>query len=93
MACQAGKPSSTCYTEECSRFAPPGNHESKKKSGTCRQSTLDRFIGRADPTPQQQSLCSEELGDERVSHVDIDAEAAKTWIYPGSICNFYLFWR
>ncbi|KAF3445456.1 hypothetical protein FNV43_RR10632 [Rhamnella rubrinervis] len=85
VACQTGKPSSTSCTEESSRFAPPGNHENNKKTGTARQSTLDKFIGKAVPRLHQESLDIAERGDERVSDIGIDAEAAKTWIYPVNI--------
>lgn len=88
MACQTGKPSSSsCNLKD---------HESKKKkTGTSRQSSLHEFVGKAVPRPQQErSWDTVERGDERVPHIEIDSEAAKTWIYPGFIYNlseiFYL---
>ncbi|KAM2027680.1 hypothetical protein ACFX1T_019937 [Malus domestica] len=92
---QASRPSST--SDQSSHFAPPPSNintpvqnpiapipGNKKKAGTSRQSTLDKFIGRPPPgirDVEERNLdCSE--GDGRVSCVPIDAEAAKTWMYP-----------
>lgn len=82
VACQTGKPSSSSCNLE--------NHESekkKKKNGSnSRQSTLHEFVGKEVPRPQKErSWDTVERGDERVCDVEIDAEAAKTWIYPGLI--------
>ncbi|KAM1734734.1 hypothetical protein ACFX11_020166 [Malus domestica] len=92
---QASRPSST--SDQSSHFAPPPSNintpvqnpiapipGNKKKAGTSRQSTLDKFMGRPPPgirDVEERNLdCSE--GDGRVSCVPIDAEAAKTWMYP-----------
>ncbi|XP_038996507.1 DEAD-box ATP-dependent RNA helicase FANCM-like isoform X5 [Hibiscus syriacus] len=70
-----------------SHFAPPPlSHTSKKN--TSRQSTLDRFIGKVGPRPPEYNRTVEGYVDaeaEEVSSVRIDAEAAKTWIYPVNV--------
>ncbi|XP_015579449.2 DEAD-box ATP-dependent RNA helicase FANCM isoform X1 [Ricinus communis] len=56
-----------------------------KKPGACKQSTLERFIGktvRPDPPPGNPTVIDDENG---VSCIEIDAEAAKTWIYPVNV--------
>lgn len=71
--------------------------KNKKKHETCKQSTLDSFIGKMGPriiepkNIQQQDRDDVGVveGDERVSCIEIDAEAAKTWIYPGHIYYFF----
>lgn len=82
-----------------SHFAPPDSNAScsktKQKAGVSRQSTLDKFVAKAGPPRRQSQNRGADLrdqdgveGDERVSCIDIDAEAAKTWIYPG-----FFFWE
>lgn len=67
MACEIKKPSTS--SNLCS---------------TSKQSTLDKFLGKVQFNQcQQQSNEPEPESDEKVCYVDIDAEAAKTWIYPG----------
>lgn len=70
-----------------------------KKPWAYKQSTLDSFIGKGvglenpaenpvvDDLVQQVAVEGEV---ERVSDVEIDAAAAKTWIYPGHIHGFFL---
>ncbi|KAL4324325.1 hypothetical protein GQ457_11G011450 [Hibiscus cannabinus] len=65
---------------------PPVPHISKKD--TSRQSTLDKFIGKVGPRPPEYNRMVEGYVDveaEEVSSVHIDAEAAKTWIYPVNV--------
>ncbi|KAI8531136.1 hypothetical protein RHMOL_Rhmol11G0114000 [Rhododendron molle] len=64
-----------------------------------RQSTLDRFIQKAGPSVRSEDRIDREIdqdwveeidldkfqGNGRVSYVEIDAEAAKTWIYPANV--------
>lgn len=96
---QASKPSTSLPDQSSHFAPPPNNppiqnsvasiSENMKKPGSSRQTTLDQFIGRACPRPQPESRdvqehnrdCNE--GDGRVSSVQIDTEAAKTWMYPG----------
>ncbi|XP_020536105.1 DEAD-box ATP-dependent RNA helicase FANCM isoform X2 [Jatropha curcas] len=66
-----------------------------KKSGACKQSTLDMFIGKGlGPGPRPGNSMVDDLNqqvgvegndDERASYVEIDPEAAKTWIYPVNV--------
>ncbi|KAL5559339.1 hypothetical protein UlMin_035550, partial [Ulmus minor] len=78
VACETAKATSTS-----SPIAPPDNLDNyKKKPGTSRQSTLDRFVV---SKPQPESWDVGEPCDERVPNVEIDAEAAKSWIYPVNI--------
>ena len=93
---RANNPSSTTINQaSSSNFTPPVNilnnssYYSCIKTGTCKQSTLDKFIGRANPpvnpTVEVRHLQGNGIinSDGRPCCVEIDAEAAKTWIYPG----------
>lgn len=93
-ACQVSKlPSTSSCLEQPSPFAPPNNHDEKKKSGTSssRQSTLHEFVGKAKvvPRPQVKVFQEQHFGNERLPAVQIDVQAAKTWIYPGRFFNLY----
>ncbi|KAK8542499.1 hypothetical protein V6N12_015095 [Hibiscus sabdariffa] len=71
-----------------SHFAPPPPLPRVSKKDTSRQSTLDRFIGKVGPRPPEYNRMIEGYVDveaEEVSSVHIDAEAAKTWIYPVNV--------
>lgn len=63
---------------------------SKKSNGVSRQATLDNFIGRSfmRTEPDSSAIGVEEQirvdCNDAGSCVEIDAEAAKTWMYPGS---------
>lgn len=77
-ACQSSKPSTSNSTNFnlCSK--------ANKKPSTSKQSTLDKFFGNVGPKPQGTEEFNEGSSfDESLCHVQIDAEAAKTWIYPG----------
>lgn len=70
----------------------PFSKENEKR-GTSRQSTLHRFIVNPNAKPRKISLDVEQpvedpsLVEHSVGLVDIDEEAAKTWIYPGESLN------
>ncbi|KAJ0024974.1 hypothetical protein Pint_07664 [Pistacia integerrima] len=52
---------------------------------TSKQSTLDKFLGKVQFNQRRQQFNEHEPepeSDEKICYVDIDAEAAKTWIYP-----------
>ncbi|GLT75317.1 hypothetical protein SLA2020_470510 [Shorea laevis] len=79
--------------ENSNGFRPEGE---RKPGGSSRQSTLDRFMGRvvgpSRPSSENHRKfedrdpeCVVVEGDERVPSIDIDAGAAKTWIYPVNI--------
>lgn len=70
-----------------------------------RQSTLDRFIQKAGPSARPDDQIDREIDQDnveeterddkfqrsgRASYVEIDTEAAKTWIYPGFV-HYYTF--
>ncbi|KAM7279588.1 hypothetical protein ACFE04_006722 [Oxalis oulophora] len=55
------------------------------KPSTSRQTTLDRFIEKAGPSRVPEVQPIENPVEWASSSVDIDAEAAKTWIYPVNI--------
>ncbi|KAH9757852.1 DEAD-box ATP-dependent RNA helicase FANCM [Citrus sinensis] len=79
-ACQSSKPSTSNSTNFnlCSK--------ANKKPSTCKQSTLDKFFGNLGPKPQGAEEFNEGSSfDESLCHVQIDAEAAKTWIYPVNV--------
>ncbi|KDO83873.1 hypothetical protein CISIN_1g037446mg, partial [Citrus sinensis] len=79
-ACQSSKPSTSNSTNFnlCSK--------ANKKPSTCKQSTLDKFFGNLGPKPQGTEEFNEGSSfDESLCHVQIDAEAAKTWIYPVNV--------
>lgn len=89
MAYQVTKPS-TSLADETPNFAEKG-YNKKKKPGTSRQFTIHKYLGKEEtPRPQFEDPkigkndgdCFE--GEEGMSCTDIDAEAAQTWIYPGS---------
>ncbi|KAI4332333.1 hypothetical protein L6164_017253 [Bauhinia variegata] len=93
-ACQLTNPSTSIISESCdvAENSKIWGSKREKKPGASRQSTLDKFVGKEEkPKPQfeigdngeQHRDCVE--GDETVSFVDIDAEAAKTWIYPVNV--------
>ncbi|XP_011001109.1 PREDICTED: putative ATP-dependent RNA helicase mfh2 [Populus euphratica] len=98
-ACErANDPSSTTINQaSSSNFTPPVNilnhssYYSCTKTGTCKQSTLDKFIGRASPPVKPTVEVRHHQGngiinsDGRPCCVEIDAEAAKTWIYPVNV--------
>ncbi|OMP00248.1 hypothetical protein COLO4_12801 [Corchorus olitorius] len=93
-ACQTSKPSSN---NSSSHFPPPPSAHIPKRNaamatavGTSKQSTLDKFIARVGPRPASDKHQTVEPevdveGDYRVASVDIDMEAAKTWIYPVNV--------
>ncbi|XWS24799.1 hypothetical protein CRYUN_Cryun27aG0015700 [Craigia yunnanensis] len=86
-ACENTKSSSSTSS---SHFAPPPLLAQISKKNTSRQSTLDRFIGTVGPRPPSDNHRTVEVEvdvecDERVASVDIDTEAAKTWIYPVNV--------
>ncbi|KAH9692064.1 DEAD-box ATP-dependent RNA helicase FANCM [Citrus sinensis] len=79
-ACQSSKPSTSNSTNFnlCSK--------ANKKPSTSKQSTLDKFFGNVGPKPQGTEEFNEGSSfDESLCHVQIDAEAAKTWIYPVNV--------
>jgi Fanconi anemia group M protein len=94
---RANNPSSTTINQasSSSNFTRPVNilnnssYYSCTKIGTCKQSTLDKFIGRANPPVNPTVEVRHHQGngiinsDWRPCCVEIDAEAAKTWIFPG----------
>ncbi|XP_034896899.1 DEAD-box ATP-dependent RNA helicase FANCM isoform X1 [Populus alba] len=95
---RANNPSSTTINQaSSSNFTPPVNilnnssYYSCTKTGTCKQSTLDKFTGRANPpvnpTVEVRHLQGNGIinSDGRPCCVEIDAEAAKTWIYPVNV--------
>lgn len=101
MACETAKPSTSHADQFISHFTTPVSNASsskaKQKAGVSRQSTLDKFVAKAGPQRPQSQNRGPELrdqdgveGDERVSCIDIDAEAAKTWTYPGYFSQFFL---
>ncbi|CAK7344911.1 unnamed protein product [Dovyalis caffra] len=104
VACERAKnPSSSSsstannHAPSSSSFTPPVNvnnsYYSTKKTGTCKQSTLDKFIGKVGHVnlPVNRTFEVRHLqdnginGDNRPSCIEIDAEAAKTWIYPVNV--------
>ncbi|XP_061945485.1 DEAD-box ATP-dependent RNA helicase FANCM-like isoform X3 [Populus nigra] len=98
-ACErANNPVSTTINQaSSSNVTPPVNilnnssYSSFTKTGTCKQSTLDKFIGRANPPVKPTVEVRHHQGngiinsDGRPCCVEIDAEAAKTWIYPVNV--------
>ena len=83
MACQTTKPSISCSD----------NYKPKLS----KQSTLDKFISPAGAVPPLENGDtldrdkSNLVGDEGLCCIDVDAEAAKTWIYPGSVNSQSMF--
>lgn len=94
MACQTAKPC-TPRPDQFSHFAPTISNfhysKNKKRAVPSRQSTLDKFVAKAGPprprSEEPDQDCAQ--GDEGVGYIDIDADAAKTWIYPGSMFVFF----
>ncbi|OWM67462.1 hypothetical protein CDL15_Pgr028325 [Punica granatum] len=103
MACQSSGPSTStapadpfrtpCFAPSdalCGGFDAPFAAD-KRKNGASRQSTLDKFIGRAGPRleVENRAVAVEDRGsfdsNGEVSCVEIDVEAAKTWIYPVNV--------
>lgn len=87
VACKATAKPSTSFASEPSNSLP---HPWSKKPAACRQSTLDQFGVAAVKRPllerERPPKNSDANGhDERACYVDIDAEAAKTWIYPVNV--------
>ncbi|KAJ6877878.1 hypothetical protein NC651_030579 [Populus alba x Populus x berolinensis] len=95
---RANNPSSTTINQaSSSNFTPPVNtlnnssYYSCTKTGICKQSTLDKFIGIANPPVNPTVEVRHHQGngiinsDGRPCCVEIDAEAAKTWIYPVNV--------
>ncbi|GAV57775.1 Helicase_C domain-containing protein/ResIII domain-containing protein [Cephalotus follicularis] len=67
-----------------SHFAPL--HTKESPAANCRQSTLDKFISKRkgpNPEPENREVVDDRI--ESVSCIDIDAEAARTWIYPVNV--------
>ncbi|XP_062091979.1 DEAD-box ATP-dependent RNA helicase FANCM isoform X2 [Humulus lupulus] len=66
---------------------PPDTFENKKRNGasSSRQSTLDKFVVKPVSKPQPEIHNVVEPGHEKLPNVQIDAEAAKTWIYPVNV--------
>ena len=73
------KPSSSHFTPQPPILKPPF----PPKPSTSRQTTLDSFIGKPAPKPNPQPQ-PPPTPDERPPRVQIDAEKAQTWLYPGS---------
>ncbi|XP_034676196.1 DEAD-box ATP-dependent RNA helicase FANCM isoform X2 [Vitis riparia] len=77
VACQTTKPSISC--------------SDNNKPKLSKQSTLDRFISPAGAVPPLENGDtldrdkSNLVGDEGLCCIDVDAEAAKTWIYPVNV--------
>ena len=77
MACQTTKPSISCSDDN--------------KPKLSKQSTLDKFISPAGAVPPLENGDTVDkdksnlVGDKGLCCIGIDAEAAKTWIYPGSV--------
>ncbi|KAK9270011.1 hypothetical protein L1049_025584 [Liquidambar formosana] len=93
VACQATKPS-TSRPVEFSHSVPADPipcSKNNKRPLTSRQPTLDNFVGRAGLRPFTENRAvrdsgqDEIEGDERACCIDIDSEAAKTWIYPVNV--------
>ncbi|XP_021847938.1 DEAD-box ATP-dependent RNA helicase FANCM isoform X2 [Spinacia oleracea] len=67
------------------------NQQLNKFQNNCRQSTLDKFISSGSSKPSTDNeikVCGEDEQNrvqERACYVDIDPEAAKTWIYPDNV--------
>ncbi|EXB22639.1 Fanconi anemia group M protein [Morus notabilis] len=76
--------SSSSYVKPTSFVPRDDSVENKKRNGTTsKQSTLDKFVFKAVPRPPPPIPDVPKPVDEKVPRVEIDPEAAKTWIYPG----------
>ncbi|KAG7985254.1 hypothetical protein I3843_03G016000 [Carya illinoinensis] len=90
VACQTAKPC-TPRPDQFSHFAPTISNfhysKNKKRAVPSRQSTLDKFVAKAGPPrPRSEEPDQDRAqGDEGVGYIDIDADAAKTWIYPVNV--------
>ncbi|KAI9201492.1 hypothetical protein LWI28_024242 [Acer negundo] len=98
VACETTKPSSASNPDASTNFS---SNDQKKKPSISKQSKLDKFFGNAGPRPQVglipqvgpiAQLCPGpqfnvefDEGDEKMCYLEIDAEAAKTWIYPVNV--------
>lgn len=101
VACLSGIHSASSRSLHSSLLASPDasaenpasfpSPEENEKRGTSRQSTLHRFIINPNAKSQKKTPEVEEpvqdraLVEDSVCLVDIDQEAAKTWIYPGRL--------
>ncbi|XP_059630912.1 DEAD-box ATP-dependent RNA helicase FANCM [Cornus florida] len=89
VACEKTKPSTSLPIEHPHQVFT--KNKTQKKHGSSRQSTLDHLIGKAVPKPRVEKWDVRDRDQERiesdeiVSCINIDAEAAKTWIYPVNI--------
>ncbi|KAK3426055.1 hypothetical protein EUGRSUZ_F02585 [Eucalyptus grandis] len=97
-ACESSRPPASADPFRTPRvaLAPLGNAAAprvlgKKCNGVSRQSTLDSFVGRSSTgaEPGNSAVRVEERmrvdRDDAASCVEIDPEAAKTWIYPVNV--------
>ncbi|KAG6659233.1 hypothetical protein CIPAW_03G019200 [Carya illinoinensis] len=90
VACQTAKPC-TPRPDQFSHFAPTISNfhysKNKKRAVPSRQSTLDKFVAKAGPPrPRSEEPDQDRAqGDKGVGYIDIDADAAKTWIYPVNV--------
>ncbi|KAK0577324.1 hypothetical protein LWI29_031299 [Acer saccharum] len=98
VACETTKPSSASNPDASTNFS---SNDQKKKPSISKQSKLDKFFGNAGPRPQvglrpqvgqiaqlgpgPQFNVEFDEGDEKMCYLEIDAEAAKTWIYPVNV--------
>uniref|UniRef100_A0A2N9HDI2 Helicase ATP-binding domain-containing protein n=1 Tax=Fagus sylvatica TaxID=28930 RepID=A0A2N9HDI2_FAGSY len=98
VACHAATATATATTKpssSTSHFAPPETPKFPSSSNTnkhSRQSTLHNFISKAaPPRPQYQAPNLVKINQDHfdggygISCIDIDSEAAKTWIYPVNV--------
>ncbi|KAL5776376.1 hypothetical protein ACOSP7_009302 [Xanthoceras sorbifolium] len=99
VACETTKPPSASNSDAA--FPHPdstnfSSNDQSKKPSISKQSKLDKYFGNAGPRPQvgpkprqvgHGPRFDEECGedDEKTCYVEIDAEAAKTWIYPVNV--------
>ncbi|KAK3229964.1 hypothetical protein Dsin_001845 [Dipteronia sinensis] len=98
VACETTKPSSASNPDASTKFS---SNDQKKKPSISKQSKLDKFFGNAGPRPQvalrpqvgpipqlgsgPQFNVEFDEGNEKMCCLEIDAEAAKTWIYPVNV--------
>ncbi|CAN1235468.1 DEAD-box ATP-dependent RNA helicase FANCM [Linum perenne] len=104
VACQNASTSTSSLNHSrpenrASNFSNPLVNNGKRPSGSCKQLTLDSFIGKAGPVRQEKKWVVEDTTEGFVGNndiragvsgeggccVEIDREAAKTWIYPVNI--------
>ncbi|KAI3431890.1 uncharacterized protein J3R85_007757 [Psidium guajava] len=97
-ACESSRPSASSDPFKTPRvaLAPLDNAEvsrvlSKKSNGVSRQSTLDNFMGRSSMRTEPDNMAirvGQQIRldcNDGASCVEIDPEAAKTWIYPVNV--------